>query len=658
MNIGLRQKFYILAGLSALLVAIMAIIGYNSSSSIIRKNVEDELAIMVESQKNLLNGWLKEKGASATHQASLLTAMNGDMSRIKQRDNLTLTLDDPELLDMTIGLEDGFFYAYNSGDFTGKIDPRQRPWYQKVKNAGQMAFSDPYVDSFTNKLLISALAPIKANGSFIGATCSDITLDELNNQVQNLKYYGDGIGFVVDGNGNILATNGQAAVMSNIRDIDGLGDQFSTIQSKESGFLTLTRDGEEQVFSFSRVPAAGWYVCLSVPDHIVHAAIYSTRWIYLALFVGSFILMMILCGKIAVSVVAPISELKDQAAQLAEGNLQLQDLKIDTDDEIGQMTDAFNRMKQHLRKVITQMVTTSEQVAAASEQLTASAQQSADASVHVAETVAEVETNMEKQLGDIDQTKQNVDVVFKDIEQMSDRSVSVSEASIKTSDAAHRGSELMQAAIDSMKNIETSVISAAGVVKKLGENSKQIGEIVEAITGISEQTNLLALNAAIEAARAGEHGRGFAVVAEEVRKLATASRESAEQIRDRIGSIQNDTEEAVKSMESGTADVRAGTDAITEVGAQFNSIMEMVQGIRKEMEGIMASVDTVSDGTTHIVEAVDSMDTVSRKTADDTKTISNATESQSASNEEIAAASQSLAKLATDMRVTIGTFKL
>ena len=403
---------------------------------------------------------------------------------------------------------------------------------------------------------------------------------------------------------------------------------------------------------------SGWYVCLSVPDDIVHAEIYSTRWIYFALFIGSFILMMALCGKIAVSVISPISELKDQAAQLAEGNLQLQDLKIDTDDEIGQMTDAFNRMKQHLRKVITQMVTTSEQVAAASEQLTASAQQSADASVHVAETVAEVETNMEKQLGDIDQTKQNVDVVFKDIEQMSDRSISVSEASIKTSDAAHRGSELMQAAIDSMKNIETSVISAAGVVKKLGENSKQIGEIVEAITGISEQTNLLALNAAIEAARAGEHGRGFAVVAEEVRKLATASRESAEQIRDRIGSIQNDTEEAVRSMESGTADVRAGTDAISEVGAQFNAIMDMVQGIRTEMEGIMSSVDTVSDGTTHIVEAVDSMDTVSRKTADDTKTISNATESQSASNQEIAAASQSLAKLATDMRVTIGTFKI
>ncbi|MBR1420470.1 MAG: methyl-accepting chemotaxis protein [Selenomonadaceae bacterium] len=655
---GLRQKFYVLAGLSALLVAIMAIIGYNSSSSIIRKNVEAELAMMVESEKNLLNGWLKEKGASATHQANLLSSMNGDINQLRRRENLSLTLNDPELIEMTVGMEDGFFMGYHYGDATGKIDPRQRPWYQMAKSAGTTVFSDPYVDSFTNKTIVSAVAPFTANGSFFGAVCSDITLDELKNQVQNLKYYGEGIGFIVDNNGNILATNGQAAVMSNIRDIDGLGDQFSTIQSKESGFLTLIRNGEEQVFSFSKIPAANWYVCLSVPDDIVHAEIYQTRWIYLALFVGSFILMMILCGKIAVSVVAPISELKDQAAQLAEGNLQLQDLRIDTDDEIGQMTDAFNRMKNNLHKVITQMVTTSEQVAAASEQLTASAQQSADASVHVAETVAEVETNMEKQLGDIDQTKQNVDVVFKDIEQMSDRSISVSEASIKTSDAAHRGSELMQAAIDSMKNIETSVISAAGVVKKLGENSKQIGEIVEAITGISEQTNLLALNAAIEAARAGEHGRGFAVVAEEVRKLATASRESAEQIRDRIGSIQNDTEEAVRSMESGTADVRAGTDAISEVGAQFNSIMDMVQGIRKEMEGIMASVDTVSDGTTHIVEAVDSMDTVSRKTADDTKTISNATESQSASNQEIAAASQSLAKLATDMRVTIGTFKI
>lgn len=200
-------------------------------------------------------------------------------------------------------------------------------------------------------------------------------------------------------------------------------------------------------------------------------------------------------------------------------------------------------------------------------------------------------------------------------------------------------------------------MASADVVAKLGENSQQIGQIVEAISSIAEQTNLLALNAAIEAARAGEYGRGFAVVAEEVRKLAAESQESAEQIKERIGSIQKDTAEAVESMNAGTEEVKSGTAAIREVGARFADILSMVNGINEQMEEITGSVKKVADGADNIVKAVDSIDSISRKTAENTGSISAATEEQSASNEEIAAASQSLSKMAADMQTAIGKFK-
>src|SRR5574344_67563 len=148
-----------------------------------------------------------------------------------------------------------------------------------------------------------------------------------------------------------------------------------------------------------------------------------------------------------------------------------------------------------------------------------------------------------------------------------------------------------------MEGIEKSVLNSAEVVQKLGENSKQIGQIVETISGIADQTNLLALNAAIEAARAGEAGRGFSVVAEEERK-------------ERIAVIQSDTEQAVAAMQSGTTEVQEGTTAIREVGEQFTDIMRMVNEIKSQMEEINASVKTVSDGTTNIVAAVDSSDEV------------------------------------------------
>ena len=241
---------------------------------------------------------------------------------------------------------------------------------------------------------------------------------------------------------------------------------------------------------------------------------------------------------------------------------------------------------------------------------------------------------------------------------MTEKTKKVTEAAVGTSEAAKQGELLMKDATTKMAHIETSVMNSADVVRTLGESSQQIGQIVEAISSIADQTNLLALNAAIEAARAGEHGRGFAVVADEVRKLAAESQESAEQIKERILTIQKDTAHAVSAMEEGKTEVQLGAKAIRDVGEQFQDIMGQVNDIRNQIDEISTSVNSVSSGAGNIVDAVDSIDSVSRRTADHTSSISASTEEQSASNEEIAAASQSLAHLASDMQAAINKFKL
>ena len=270
----------------------------------------------------------------------------------------------------------------------------------------------------------------------------------------------------------------------------------------------------------------------------------------------------------------------------------------------------------------------------------------------------EVGENMSKQLGDINLAQKNVDVVFSDIENLSGKTKVITETTNDTAEAALKGSHLMETATRKMSDIERSVSASAKVVTQLGENSKQIGQIVEAISAISEQTNLLALNAAIEAARAGEHGKGFAVVAEEVRKLAAQSAESAEQIKMRIDSIQRDTEDAVSAMETGTRDVKAGTEAIYNVGEQFKRILKLVDNIKSQMVGIGTSMKTVSDGAAGIVKAIESIDTLSKKNSDYANSISTEMQTQSASTEEIAAASHALAQLAMEMQEEINKFKI
>lgn len=444
----------------------------------------------------------------------------------------------------------------------------------------------------------------------------------------------------------------------NLRDIDGLGKHFDEMIKQGNGYFEVTIDGEDMVFAYSTVPATGWLIGITVPSDFVFAPLRNLRILFAALIVVGFILAFGICITFAGKITTPVAKLEEYAIQLSKGNLTMPDLLVNSNDEIGSLTRDFNAMKENLRAVIGKMSSNSEQVAASSQELTASSQQSADASIHVAETVNEVSDAVNRQMTDIDNAKKSVDHVFMDIKAVEEKSHLVAQTSHQTSQAAQKGSELMNNAVNSMGRIERSVMASADVVKKLGENSRQIEQIVEAISAISEQTNLLALNAAIEAARAGEHGKGFAVVAEEVRKLAAQSQESAEQIKIRIDSIQRDTEDAVEAMQTGSNEVKEGTGAIREVGEQFGQILSMVNGIKTQMDEINLSVQTVSKETAAIVKKVDSIDEISKKTAAHMKSISDSTEEQSASNEEIAAASQALSQMAEDMQDAVGKFKV
>ena len=654
----LKQKFMMLACMMAAAIGVVCIVSYYFSSAELEKSVDSELRMTVAREVAVLDGWLNSKKTFSESAANELSSLSGNAALLKTKEILGNATSDKEILEMTMGLEDGYFRCYYAGELTGKVDPRQRPWYNLAKGTTSPVFTEPYVDVNVKKLIISVCAPIKANGTFIGASCLDISLDTLSEQATKMKYHGDGAGIIIQPNGNILATAQFGQPDKNFSEIDGLGAHFGEMTSKGTGYFETTVDGEDMVFAYGTVPATGWIMGIAVPSEKVFEPLASFRILFIGLTVLGLVLAFGICRVFSDRITTPVAKLEGYAIQLAQGNLKMSDLPVESEDEIGALTEEFNTMKTNLQKVISKMSTNSEQVAAASQQLTASSQSSADASVHVAETVNEISDAVNAQMNNINDAKANIDAIFTDIQGVEEKSQIVADTSNKTSDAAHKGSELMNTAVDNMTRIERSVMASAEVVRKLGENSRQIGQIVEAISAISEQTNLLALNAAIEAARAGEHGKGFAVVAEEVRKLAAQSQESAEQIKVRIDSIQTDTEEAVESMQTGTDAVKSGTGAIREVGEQFGRILAMVTDIQEQMSAINSSVQTVSKQAATIVQMVDAIDEISKKTSDHMRTISGATEEQSASNEEIAAASQALSNMAGDMQDAVGQFKV
>ena len=655
---GLRQKFSLLACLAGMLIAVVSLIGCYTSYVNLSETLESEISSTVDAQGKELDTWLQSKAISAEYAANLLGNV-GDLEQMKNHVLLSLTTSDKDILDVTIGLKDKYLYGYHAGDFTGKIDPTVRPWYNDAREKDGLTFTDAYVDGFTKQLIVSAVAPIKVNGEHVGSTCIDITLDLLNEHVKQLKYKGEGDGIIVERNGTLLATTTNRGA-ENINQIPGLSDRFNEMLANGAGYFSLPEDEKfgKRVFAYTTLKSAGWILGIAVSEDFVFAPLQKMLMTYLVLVAVGLVLMMVACMKMSSLVTTPIAKLQEHASQLARGNLHVNDIEVNSQDELGALADAFNNMKDSLHSFIGKMLDTSHRVSESSEELMTNAQQSAETAMHIAENVGEVSGNMNKQLNALDAAKEGMDLVFSDIETMSGKTTLVTQTSKETAEAAQLGAKLMESAVEKMRNIETSVMSSAEVVKQLGESSKQIGQIIEAIAGIADQTNLLALNAAIEAARAGEQGRGFAVVAEEVRKLATASQESAEQIRERILQIQGDTAKAVEAMETGTKDVEEGTNAIRDVGEQFKSIMERVDNIRRQMDDIGVSMKEVAEGASKIVSSIDSIDAVSKKTSEYTTSISSSTEMQSASNEEIASAARELADLATEMQGVINRFKM
>lgn len=357
------------------------------------------------------------------------------------------------------------------------------------------------------------------------------------------------------------------------------------------------------------------------------------------------------------SISRPVNQLAAVAQKVAGGDLTEQ-VQVDRQDEIGQLAAAFNTMVVQLKNLVKQITINAEQVAASSEELTASAEQSAQASNQVATSIADVASGSTEQLNAANETSAVVEQMSAGIQQIAANTSQVAAQSAQAADKAQDGGRAVEKAVRQMGHIEDTVNTSAKVVTKLGERSKEIGQIVDAISGIAGQTNLLALNAAIEAARAGEQGRGFAVVAEEVRKLAEQSQEAAKKIAELIGEIQGDTDKAVVAMNEGTREVKTGAEVVNAAGAAFQEIAILVTQVSDQVKEISAAIQQMATGSQQIVGSVKKIDDLSKKSASESQSVSAATEEQLASMEEIASSSQALAALAQDLQSAVARFRV
>ena len=353
----------------------------------------------------------------------------------------------------------------------------------------------------------------------------------------------------------------------------------------------------------------------------------------------------------------PLKKVVTLVEQVANGDLT-QSTDIDSKDEVGDLAKSMNAMVISLRKLMMDVMNTSQQVAASSEELTASAEQTSHATEEITNSIQGIATGAETSTASLEESAASLEEVTLGIQNIADSSNNISEASSQATTQAKMGGEYVGKTVQQIHAINESVNESSEAIKSLDKRSQEIGEITKVITEIANQTNLLALNAAIEAARAGEHGKGFAVVADEVRKLAEQSQQSSQQISKLINEIQVDMARSNDSIDQVKLDVKEGLTIVEKTEESFEVILDSLDKVGMQIDDMAATAEQMSASAQEVSANVASSTSMSRDSSMNAQTVAAATEEQLASMEEISSASNNLSEMAMNLQELVSKFKL
>lgn len=322
-----------------------------------------------------------------------------------------------------------------------------------------------------------------------------------------------------------------------------------------------------------------------------------------------------------------VKSLRDIAQE--DGDLTIR-IESKAQDEVGDLVRYFNLFMEKLQKVVKDIVQTTLPLS--------------DLAQNLSQLTETTNRNIADQQGAATQAKNAVDDMNHSVVAVAESAAEAARAADEATNASNEGQSVVNSTVRSIQSLAKNVDDSAQVIRKLENDSNQVGVVLDVIKGIAEQTNLLALNAAIEAARAGEQGRGFAVVADEVRTLASKTQKSTEEIQTTIEQLQSAARSAVQVMSSGTEQAESSVNEANKAGESLNVIADTIGRISAMNGQIASTTDNQQAVAEQIVGFVDE--------------IYARTDETSKNSVRLASASSELANLAKNLEGIARQFKV